>query len=125
MIFTYARPANEQDFERLCLKVLREHWKCPQLELYARRGDKQFGVDIIDMSGGTPLRAAQCKLHDETKSISPSEIRNEVDKAKTFPFPINFYVIATTARISGDAQNTVLGINREHVKSGSFEVHLM
>ena len=42
MRFTYPRPANEQDFERLCLKLLRAHWKRPQLELYARRGDDQY-----------------------------------------------------------------------------------
>ena len=31
------RPRNEQDCEALCLKLLRAHWKCPELQLYATR----------------------------------------------------------------------------------------
>lgn len=47
-------PANPEDFERLCLRVLKAHWNCPTLELYGRRGEGQHGIDIIDMSGEEP-----------------------------------------------------------------------
>lgn len=50
-------PQNEGEFERLCLKLLRVHWTCPASELYARRGEKHYGIDIIDPGGSLPLRA--------------------------------------------------------------------
>ena len=62
---SHNRPRNDRDFEALCLKLLRTHCKCPELQLYATRGEAQAGVDIIDLSGQEPLRAAQCKLHEK------------------------------------------------------------
>ena len=63
MRMSHKRPRNEQDFEQFCLKLLRTYWKCPELQLYAARGEAQHGVDIVDLNGQEPLRAAQCKLH--------------------------------------------------------------
>jgi hypothetical protein len=56
-------PANPDDFERLCLRLLKAHWNLPALELYGRRGERQHGVDIIDMSGAdTPGGTCSCSL---------------------------------------------------------------
>ena len=114
--------ANSDDFERLCLRLLKAHWNCPTLELYLRRGYEQHGVDIIDMSGAEPLRAAQCKLYDET--LPPAEIETEVNAAKNFPFKLGVYAICTTARISPQAQNAILSINQDHRQKGLFLVEL-
>jgi hypothetical protein len=42
----YPPPEEDKEFELLCLALLKEYWECPTLELYARRGEKQFGVDM-------------------------------------------------------------------------------
>ncbi len=84
---SYNRPKNHQDFEKLCLKLLRAYWQCPELDLYATGGQVQHGVDILDLSGQDPLRAAQCKLHGEGKATTPGEVKGEIEKAKEFDPP--------------------------------------
>lgn len=120
----YAPPENEADFERLCLRILRVHWKCPTLELYGRRGEKQDGVDIFDQAGSTPFRAAQCKLREPWNSLPPSEIGEEVKKARNFRPRIDIYGILTSAKVSIAAQGKVVALNKEHRKEGFFSIQL-
>jgi len=107
------------------LKFLRVHWNCPSLELYAHRGEKQFGIDILDLGGKEPLCAAQCKLHDPLKAIPAAEIRGEVEKAERFIQALGRYAILTSAKGSRKAHDEVLKINQEHRKRGLFQVELM
>lgn len=122
---SYRVPENDADFELLGLALLKAYWDCPGLDLYARRGEEQFGVDIIDLSGVEPLSAGQCKRHEEWKSIPPAEIKAEVKKAKTFRPKLGRYAILTTAKASRAAHGAVLKINREHHKQGLFWVELI
>jgi tetratricopeptide (TPR) repeat protein len=117
-------PANADDFERLCLRLLKAYWNLPKLELYGRRGERQHGVDIIETSGAETLRAAQCKLYDASETLPPAEIQAEVNAAVGFPFPLSVYAICTTAKVSTQAQNAILLINREHQRKGLFAVEL-
>ena len=121
----YPIPDNDSDFEVFCMKFLRVHWKCPSLDLYAHRGEEQFGIDILDPGGNEPLRAAQCKLHDPWKAILPAEIRSEVKKAEKFNPALGFYSILTSAKSSREAQNEVLKINKEHRNRRLFPIELM
>ena len=121
---THNRPRNEQDFEALCLKLLRAHWKCPELQLYATRGEAQDGVDIIDLSGQEPLRAAQCKLHEEGKVTVRSEVEGEIEKAKGFTPPLDRYVIMTTGKVKREVHDLLIEINREHREKGLFIVEV-
>jgi hypothetical protein len=118
-------PKNEADFELLGLALLKTHWDCPGLELYAHRGEKQFGIDMVDLTGAQPLSAAQCKLHDPWKTIAPAEIKAEVQKARTFRPKLRRHAILTSAKASRAAHDTVLKINQEHRKQDLFQVELM
>ena len=42
MSYRWPQPDTEQAFEQLCLEVLKVEWKCPTLELYAKRGERQY-----------------------------------------------------------------------------------
>jgi tetratricopeptide (TPR) repeat protein len=117
-------PANEQDFERFCLRVLQREWACPTLELYGKRGQKQHGVDIIDVSGARPRRAAQCKHKEVGKSIGWPEIVTEIGKAKTFPKKLDVYVIVTTSGRNTQIQNGIIRINEQHSKKTLFSVQV-
>lgn len=121
----YAAPKTEQDFERFCLEFLRRLWKRPNLDLYAKRGEGQSGVDIIDTTNAIDLWAAQCKLHEPWKTLPPAEITAEVEKAKAFPFALSYYAICTTARKTGPAQDRVIEINAEHQVAGLFTVRVI
>jgi tetratricopeptide (TPR) repeat protein len=117
-------PTNEDRFEDLCLELLKQHWAKPQLQRFGKRGERQDGVDLLDLGGTEPLYAAQCKLKEASKALAPSEIQEEVNKAKSFQLPIGYYAILTTAKVSTSAQVTVREINQQHKAEGLFEVEL-
>ena len=121
---SHDRPRTEQDFESLCLKLLRAYWKCPELELYASRGQAQHGVDIVDLSGREPLCAGQCRLHQEGVVTTPSEVRAEIVKAKGFRPPLDRYVIMTTGKVRKEVHDLLLEINQEHRKHKLFVVQV-
>jgi hypothetical protein len=74
MSYRYPHPSNEKEFEQFCLELLIRHWNNPDLELYGKRGERQLGVDIIDLGCSDPFKAAQCKHHEPDKTIPPAEI---------------------------------------------------
>jgi tetratricopeptide (TPR) repeat protein len=117
-------PDSDVIFEKLCLAVMKRHWSRPGLERFAKKGEEQFGVDIFDTLGQTPMYAAQCKLKEQGKSLQPGEIKEEVEKAKTFPSRLDHYAILTTGKISGEAQLAMQAINQEHRAAGLFTVQL-
>ena len=41
-------PTSEEVFEELCLALLKRHWSRAGLERFGKRGERQFGVDILD-----------------------------------------------------------------------------
>jgi len=122
--FRFLQPSNEDDFELCSLRFLREVWKCNTLALYGKRGERQDGIDIIDESGTPPLRAAQCKFHESNKTLTPSEIKDEVAKVLNSTLPIREYHILTTARKTRDAQNTAIKINVDHDRDGRPKIYL-
>ncbi len=122
--YTLNPPESEVAFEELCLALLKRHWSRPGLERFARKGEKQFGVDIFDTLGESPLYAAQCKLKERSKSLDPAEISEEVEKAKTFPSRLDYYGILTTGKVSGPAQLTIQSINQNHRAAGLFTIEL-
>jgi tetratricopeptide (TPR) repeat protein len=94
------------------------------LEVFGKRGERQYGIDVLDLGGEKSIYAAQCKLKEEHKSLSPSEIQAEVDQAKLFNPPLSRYAILTTAKISAHSQRKIREINQSHKDLGLFEVEL-
>lgn len=122
--YTINPPESEVTFEKLCLALLKRHWSRPGLERFAKKGEEQFGVDIFDTLGESPMYGAQCKLKEQWKSLEPGEISEEVEKAKTFPSKLDHYAILTTGKISGGAQLVVQAINQKHRAAGLFTIEL-
>ena len=120
----YPQPDNEDAFEQMCLRFYRNFWKNENLTLYAKRGEKQYGIDVHDPACLKPIRAVQCKHHEATKTLPPAEIKEEVRKAETWPFPLDTYVIATTAKKSRNAQDTVTHLNSRPDSEKKFTVQL-
>jgi tetratricopeptide (TPR) repeat protein len=118
-------PTDAEDFEDLCVDILRIYWNRPGLERYGRRGERQNGIDILDLGGVAPLHAAQCKLKEYQKTLSPISIAEEVTNACHFKFRLGKYGILTTAKVSTQAQKKILEINQCHREHGLFEVELL
>jgi hypothetical protein len=53
----FAIPATDDAFEEMCLRLLRLYWSRPGLERFGKRGERQYGIDILDLSGSTPIYA--------------------------------------------------------------------
>ena len=124
--FQYRRPANEDAFEDFCLALLQDVRLLPHLARYGRRGERQHGVDLVDLSGSAPLFAAQCKHHESSKTIPASEIEKEVKKALSFPEgKIEEYVVLTTAKRTAVTQRAIRRLNAEHASKGLFLVKLL
>lgn len=124
MSFRFPQPSNEDDFELFCLRLVQELWRCQTLQQYGKRGERQNGIDLIDESGGTPLRAVQCKHHEPDKTIPPAEIGAEVALAVASGLALDEYYILTSARKTIHSQNALIKINRDHAARGQFKVHL-
>lgn len=122
---SYNIPKSDDAFELLCLKILRRKWNCPGLVQYGKRGERQHGIDLFDPTAQSPIRAAQCKLHEPHKTLPPAEIEAEVEKAKSAPYKLELYVIATSAKPSGEAQRKVFEINQKHREQGLFRVEVL
>lgn len=119
-------PTDEDDFEDLCVDILRIYWNRPGLERYGSRGQRQNGIDILDLGGVNPLHAAQCKLREFGKKLSPTTIDEEVADVLGFEFPIEKYGILTTAKGTTQAQKKVLEINQKLRDTGRrLEVELI
>src|SRR5689334_21670861 len=105
---------DEDDFEDLCRDLLRSHWKRPGLERFGRKGQRQYGIDILDLGGVSPLHAAQCKLREYGAVLSPAAISAEVEEARKFRPALGKFGILTTVKISTQSQTRILEINQAH-----------
>src|SRR5947209_5910256 len=124
MSFRFPQPSNEDDFELFCLRFLRELWKCPTLQQYGKRGERQHGIDLIDEAASTPFRAVQSKHHESDKTIPPAEIEAEVTKALASGQPLDEYYLLTTGRKSTPGQTAIIRINRDHAANGRIKVRM-
>ncbi len=124
MRYRYQQPGNEDEFEEFCVRFFRHLLKRGGLVRYGKRGEKQDGIDIIDQLGAKPLIAIQCKHHEPTKTIPPKEIKHEVALAESSCHLIDRYILATTAKKSRNAQDTVLNLNQRIDKSRKFTVEI-
>ncbi|HWZ96869.1 MAG TPA: hypothetical protein VN025_03840 [Candidatus Dormibacteraeota bacterium] len=117
-------PRGEYDFQDLCAELLRAEWKNSNLQTFGRRGQRQNGVDILDLSGARNPRGAQCKNYEPLDAILPKDIHDAVREAKQFVPHLSEFWIMTTAKKSTDSQLEVLAINEQHQREQLFTVTL-
>ena len=92
-------PGNWQDFETLCSDLWREIWKDPNTQKNGRQGQPQHGVDVYGRPNQRNLWAGvQCKGKDNltNKTLTETEVKAEVQKAKFFEPKLSQFIIATT-----------------------------
>ncbi len=120
-------PNNWQDFESLCFDLFARIWRTNDAEMHGRRGQPQAGVDVYgtDRVEGHFV-GVQCKGKEDGYGahLTAAEIRDEVEKAKSFQPPLEVLVLATTASNDAAAQAEARRLSGEHAKEGIFEVRV-
>ena len=91
-------PRYWQEFEELCLCLLKAIWNDPLAEKNGRVGQPQHGVDIYGSTDEqrTRYRGVQCKGKDENYGarVTASELNAEIKKAKNFKPPLQHWILA-------------------------------
>ncbi len=121
----YALPRNQDELRRLCLKLLRRHWRMPQLERYHNTNDRDLGIDLLEVSGRPRLSAALCELRELREPPTVAELRNAVERAATLSLPIGHFIIATTAWRSKTLRRAVYELNLANRKANLFTVDVL
>lgn len=120
-------PADEQKFEQANVLLWREILRDPAVEPNGRRGTRQNGVDVSGCRNHDPehIVGIQCKLKGFGKQLDEAEVREEVEKAKTFKPPLREYYIVTTAPNDPGMQELARTISIELKKDRfPFRVHI-
>jgi len=121
----YPAPKNDDLFEEFCLDFLRAHFKLSGLQRYGRRGQRQFGIDIIDLVSPPPRFSAQCKADDPNLVFTEDRLRKLVADVMKAPHKLKNYVILSTGKTSTQLQNAIAEINAAHAASGEFIVEFL
>jgi len=106
------------------LKLRKSNFASDSNQKYGKKGERQNGIDIIDMAGGTPFRAAQCKLHEPHLTCPPKEIRDEVKEAIGSEHDIDEFYILTSGRKTVYADKEVIKINRRRDPGQTFTTYI-
>jgi tetratricopeptide (TPR) repeat protein len=121
----YPLPRGADEFERLCLKLLRRHWQLPQLERFRdpKRAEKE--INLIEISGRPRLAAVKCDLSSSRNDLTIAEIKNAADRAASLKLPIGRFVIATTAAKPEGLQRSLFDLNRANRKDGIQAIEVL
>jgi tetratricopeptide (TPR) repeat protein len=120
-------PKNWQDFERLCYDLYRRMSKTSDAEMNGRQGQPQAGVDVYGTDRvENRFVGVQCKGKDQGygAELTGTELRAEIEKAKTFDPPVDVFIVATTAPNNIKIQQLARTITRKHAEQGLFEVRV-
>jgi len=126
--FQIPAPKDWQEFERLCRSLWAEIWRDPNTQLNGRGGQPQHGVDVF----GKPPEASrwsgvQCKGKDGRygQQVIETELRAEVEKAKSFQPPLGEWILATTAQSDAEMLRIAREISDAHRAQGLFSVTVL
>jgi hypothetical protein len=121
-----APPTYWQKFEDVCLSIFRNAWVDPTAQKNGRVGQPQHGTDIYGYAGGA-LQGVQCKgkTVGYGATVSETELRDEVAKARNFTPALSHWILATTAPKDAGIEQVAREINAEHEKTGLFRVRVL
>src|SRR5258707_6598962 len=97
-------PKNHADFERKSVVLFQELLSDPSVKRLGRSGQKQYGIDLLGYRNGDlkKLVGIQCKKKQPNKTLTTTEVREQVRKALKYKPQLSEYIIITTA---GDDTN--------------------
>ena len=123
-----SRLKGETVFQDFCLRLAKKMWKDPHAQLHGKRGQSQFGVDIIgkDNVNGYKVAAIQCKGSESNnpRKLKKADLDKEVRAARSFSPKLNLLIIAYAGEPDGALQRRALELSAENEEKGLFKVLL-
>jgi tetratricopeptide (TPR) repeat protein len=110
------KPKYWQDFEDKTRVLIACVLNDPNTQQNGRSGQKQSGVDVYGYRSADHLVGVQCKKKFE-KEVTSKELRDEVNKAKTFKPKLAEFVLITTAPRDQKIQESARLITEELTKT--------
>lgn len=121
-------PADWQAFERLTKDLFESEWKTDDARVNGRSGRQQNGVDVYGTDRvHNKWVGVQCKGRSAGfgKGLKEKELREEVEKAKSFRPALDRFILATTADNDARIQEVARELNEENRKEHLFEVDVL
>lgn len=123
-------PSTEQEFEAFCAHVYGEIYNCTTPAMYGRRGQKQYGLDVLvykdNLNKASNRTGIQCK-HVKTLTFDGSAkvtVVKEVEKADSGKQQISRLIIATTLPSDQKLTDAVNALSDERFNNGKFPVEI-
>lgn len=97
-------------------------------DLHGRSGQRQSGVDVIGVDRNTGERVGiQCKGRNDgdvnaARRLTGKELKEEVEKARSFAPPLDRFILLTTARNDAGLQRVARELTEVHRAEGLFSV---
>ncbi|GAB4574711.1 MAG: hypothetical protein Kow0077_22650 [Anaerolineae bacterium] len=121
--FLFPKPRDWETFEDIVCDVFSRTYQSDNFQRYARRGQRQHGVDVVGRTQ-TGLLGIQCK-HRTTGGISSKEVEDEIARAEGFSPPLSKLIVATSAATDGELQSHVLAVSEGRTTQGLFPVEIV
>ena len=121
--FHLSPPEDAREFE----KILRDYCNCKYSGhscLFARPGQKQYGVDVVSNLENDSIIAVQCKDYQIT-DVSDKKIDKWISDAEKFRPSIKHLIIAIADKTDGIIQSYVMEISQKRKHSGMFTVEVL
>lgn len=116
-------PKSWDEFEDICLTVIKLRCVSENFNRYGRNGQKQYGVDITGEDKFGFSIGVQCK--NTLTSLTEKLIVNEVTKAESFTPPLSILYIATSRPPNAPVQSFIKEISKQRVAKGSFAIGVL
>lgn len=113
-------PESAKEFEKIALDAFKKRWELRDVHLYARNGQKQYGVDIVGEAPDGQVFAAQCK---NTRTPDISNLRSDAEKARAFPGGISVLYFAISSDTDGRIQDEIRRWKTE--EEWPFQMHVL
>lgn len=121
-------PADWQAFERLTRDLFESEWQTDDARANGRSGQEQHGVDVYGTDRvHKKWVGVQCKGRSGGygKALKEKDLREEVEKAKSFHPSLDRFILATTAPNDARIQEVARELNEKNRKELLFEVDVM
>lgn len=121
------KPEDETEFEKNVGILFRGLINDQNIQRLGRRGQKQYGIDLIGHRNGNPKEPVgiQCKLKGDRKKLTESEVKAEVGKALNYKPALTEYFITTTAPNDGKLTTLAGTLSQRQAKKGrKISIHV-